>query len=73
MMDLPPPTTYPGLPPGSQVDIWMAEFSHLTEIVVGGISRPGHVENLPSFHAVYVVVNAGNGQALVAFAPAHLV
>ena len=63
MMATPDVRSYARVPVGSRVDVWLVEFTHVRELVVGGPGLPH-----PDFRAVYVVVDAATDQALVTFA-----
>ena len=63
MIPLTLPQSYPGMVSGSYADVWMVEFTHVWEPVVGGTWQPS-----PDFRAVYAAVDVATDQALVAFA-----
>ena len=72
LMGLPLPSAYPGLPLGSQVSLWLFEFSGSYEFgPIGGFPVPFSTPGVPVFRAIYVVVNATTDKPIVAFAAAQ--
>lgn len=69
---LPLPSAYPELPLGTQVSLWLIEFSGWCAVdPVGGFPVPFSTPSVPVFRAVHVVVNATTDKPLVAFAAAQ--